>query len=417
MFRRSLLACGLALFACHQPKESPAGPAAAAPAPVRSTAVQNPVGVNPSAPEAHSTAATPKVTPLPVCHARGKDPLDAARKLYDEGRFDEALSCSSQATALMPDDPQAHSERGAALSALGRFEDAQLSYARALALDPDHLDGLLGAAHLYAVSLPSTRERDELAALYSERGLELAEEKHDQDLTSQFALLSAMAFNDLGQARDALDRAEVVLKLLPVDPEARYERAVALFELCRFSEAKTAFNAILGDSQRSAHAHHHLGLLLEREGKWEQAEKHFAKAREKNPADFPAAQLLPGDEFKAEVARAVAALPADMKKDLQGVPVNAEELPKDDDLLSGDPPLSPAILGLFRGPPLKERCTPEPGADPSEPCRSVALYRRNLARAVKTRDELLEQIRVTLLHEVGHLRGEDDFELAARGLE
>jgi predicted Zn-dependent protease with MMP-like domain len=47
----------------------------------------------------------------------------------------------------------------------------------------------------------------------------------------------------------------------------------------------------------------------------------------------------------------------------------------------------------------------------------VSLYRRNLVRTVRTRKELLEQIRVTLLHEVGHLRGEDDVELAARGLE
>jgi predicted Zn-dependent protease with MMP-like domain len=36
---------------------------------------------------------------------------------------------------------------------------------------------------------------------------------------------------------------------------------------------------------------------------------------------------------------------------------------------------------------------------------------------VTSREELLEQIQVTLLHEVGHLRGEDDEELAARGLE
>jgi predicted Zn-dependent protease with MMP-like domain len=36
---------------------------------------------------------------------------------------------------------------------------------------------------------------------------------------------------------------------------------------------------------------------------------------------------------------------------------------------------------------------------------------------VRTREELREQIKVTLLHEVGHLRGEDDQELAARGLE
>ena len=89
-----------------------------------------------------------------------------------------------------------------------------------------------------------------------------------------------------------------------------------------------------------------------------------------------------------------------------------EELPSDADLLANQPPLSPTILGLFRGPPLNEPC------DGSEdPCRSVVLYRRNLARAVRTPDELREQIRVTLLHEIGHLRGEDDEELAARGLE
>jgi predicted Zn-dependent protease with MMP-like domain len=118
------------------------------------------------------------------------------------------------------------------------------------------------------------------------------------------------------------------------------------------------------------------------------------------------------EEFSLAVASAVEALPEDMRRDLQGVPVRAEELPADEDLLSGEPPLSPAILGLFRGPPLGEPCE---GLE--VPCRSVALYRRNLARVVRTREELLEQIRVTLLHEVGHLRGEDDEELAARGLE
>ncbi|MHB8879482.1 MAG: metallopeptidase family protein [Myxococcaceae bacterium] len=379
----------------------------------------------PQGPEPETASAKPdktlehssKVVPLKVCRARGLEPLDAARKLHDEGKFDEALSCAAQATALYPDEPQGHSERGAALAALGRFDEAQVAYARALALDPDHLDSLLGAAHLFGVSLPSSRERDELASLYAERGLTLAKEQREGELTAEFALLSAMAFNDLGQPKDALERAELMLSLQAKDPEGRYEKAVALFELCRFEEAKAAFSAMANDPQRSAHAHHHLGLLLEREGKWKQAEKHFEKARALNAGDFPEPQLLPVAEFKNELERAVAALPDDMRKDLAGVPVTAEELPQDDDLLSGDPPLSPAILGLFRGPPLSEPCFPEPGARPGDACRSVALYRLNLARAVRSRAELLEQIRVTLLHEVGHLRGEDDYELAARGLE
>lgn len=366
--------------------------------------------------EQHATSHSPKIEPLAVCHAEGKEPLEAARAFYDQERYDEALACAAQASAFLPDEPAAFSEKGAALSALGRFDEAQLAYARALALDPDHADALLGAAHLYGVSLPSTRERDELASIYAEHGLELAEESDDDGLQAQFALISAMAFNDLGQAADALRRAEQVLAHDAKSTDAQYERAMALFELCRFADAKVAFERLFEDGRHGPHAHHHLGLLLEREGRWDQAEAHFAQAQQASPADFPAPVMLSEAEFKAEVARAVDELPADMRKDLGGIPVTAEEIPRDDDLTAGDPPLSPAILGLFRGPPLKDRCTAEDTRD-GGPCRSVALYRRNLARAVKTREELVEQIRVTLLHEVGHLRGEDDYELAARGLE
>ena len=93
-------------------------------------------------------------------------------------------------------------------------------------------------------------------------------------------------------------------------------------------------------------------------------------------------------ELKAELARAVGDLPTDMKRDLDGVPVRLEEIPALDDLVANEPPLSPTILGLFRGPPLGEACE---AADekPRAPCRSIVLYRRNLARAVKTQEELL----------------------------
>lgn len=369
----------------------------------------------PAAPPARSVGSPAEPTrkaPLQVCAARG-DPLAAARDAYDDGRLEEALSCAAQAAAFYPELPDAHSEKGAALSALERFDEARLSYARALALRPDHPDALLGAAHLYVVSLSSSREHDELGAVYAERGLAQARALEDERLIGQFALVAAMAFNDLGRSEEALAHADEVLGFDPKSREARYERAVALFELCRFTEARAAFASLVGDPDRGAHAHHHLGLLFEREGRHDEAERHFAAARKRAPEDFPPPQSLSPDEFRAEVARAVAELPEDMRRDLVGVPVAAEELPLEEDLLGGEPPLSPTILGLFRGPPLGERCEGPIG----QPCRSVALYRKNLARAVRSREELLEQIRVTLLHEVGHLRGEDDHELAARGLE
>jgi tetratricopeptide (TPR) repeat protein len=407
MSRRGLLALCLLLAACKRtdpasqaavspdagaPALSEASPQAEAPLPAR---VEDP---------------THRVWPLAVCNSEGAAPLDAARRYYDEGRFGAALSCAAQAAALEPDLAAAHAERGVALAALGREPEAQMAFARALAIDPGDADALLGSAHLYAVQLPSTRERDELGALYAERGL--SQPGTPPELVPHLALVAAMAFNDLGQAENALERAAIVLAREPGSREALYERALALFELCRFAEARTAFSSLLGDPERAAHAHQHLGLLLEREGRWKQAQAHFDKARKLAPADFPEPPLPSEADFRAEVARAVAALPEDMRGDLDGVPVAAEELPADSDLLATQPPLSPTILGLFRGPPLGEPC------DGSEvPCRSVVLYRRNLARAVRSPEELREQIRVTLLHEIGHLRGEDDEELAARGLE
>jgi Flp pilus assembly protein TadD/predicted Zn-dependent protease with MMP-like domain len=348
-----------------------------------------------------------------VCDARGISPLEAARAAYQGEDWKRALSCAAEAAARSPDDPAAHSERAAALSALGRFDEARLAYARALALEPDHLDALLGAAHLYGVSLPSTREHDELAFLYAERGRELSEDGDDDELTAQFALLSAMAANDLGEATLALERAEEAGRVLDDDADVAYERAVALFELCRFEEARAAFTRLRDDADHGAHAYQHLGLLLERDGKWAEAEASFTRAHQLAPEDFPPPVLPSEGEFRDAVAKAVKALPKDMQKDLRGVPVSTEEIPRDEDLRDGEPPLSPTILGLFRGPSLGEPCP----KDEKVPCRSVVLYRRNLARAVTSRDELLEQIRVTLLHEVGHLRGEDDMELAARGLE
>lgn len=368
-------------------------------------------------PRAEPTAHAPHVTPLAVCEAKGRLPLDAAQTWFDEGKFEKALSCAAQAAALAPGDVLAHTERGNALAALERFDEAKLAYTRALAIDPESLEALAGAAHLYAVLLPSSRELDELGSVFAERGLDLAQAQHDDDMALYFARLSAMAFNDIGQPEDALDRADWVLEHAKADPEAMYERAVALFELCRFPEAKTAFTALLPDKDRAAFAHHHLGLILEREGKQAEADAHFKKAMALDPEAFPAPVLLSSEDFQKELDAVLASLPQDMKKDIAGVPVQMEDLPQEDDLTANDPPLSPTILGLFRGPPLGEACEPEPGAKPGDPCRSIAVYRRNLARAVKDRDELVEQIRVTLLHEIGHLRGEDDYELAARGLE
>lgn len=409
---RWVLAVAVGLAGCRsgQPAAVDAGScecptvaaATSAPGPVRAPSRNEP------------TAQAPQVTPLSVCDAGGKLPLDAALGWFDEGAFEKALSCAAQAAALSPGDVLAHTTRGNALAALGRFDEARLAYARALAMEPESLDALAGAARLYAVLLPSSREVDELGSVLAERGLDLARSQRDDEMARYFARVSALAFNDIGQPEDALERADWVLERHRGDAEALYERAVALFELCRFDEAKGAFTRLLGDRERAPFSHHHLGLIAEREGRQREADEHFAKASSLDAESFPPPVPMPPAEFREALAAAVASLPEDMRRDLAGVPVSAEELPSLEDLTADEPPLSPTILGLFRGPPLGEPCA-DGGVGGA--CRAIVVYRKNLARAATSREGLLEQLRVTLLHELGHLRGEDDYELAARGLE
>jgi tetratricopeptide (TPR) repeat protein len=430
----TLLFAALVLVACHQarppappaaasavpaPVEVPVAPAVAAkPAPVASPggdarpASRNVLNPDDLATSRHRGMASPE-KPLELCPNGEGDPLTRARTFYDKEQFELALACSARACADSPDAAEAHAERAADLVALGRYPDAQLAFTRALALDPDHLDALLGAADLYVTRLPGSRDNDELALVYSERGLKLARKEKQGDLVGSFALESAMAFNDLGRPKEALERADEALKHHASEDDASYEKASALYELCRFADARALFAKLVKVKEKEAFARYHLGLIAERSGDEAQAQKEMLAARELDPDDFPPEVLVTPAEFQQMVDRQLQALPDDMRQDLGKLPVSTQDLPDLEDLVANDPPLSPAILGLFRGPPLGEKC--EPGEP--EPCRSIVLYRKNLERVTRDRLDLEDQVRVTLLHELGHLRGEDDLQLAARGLE
>jgi Flp pilus assembly protein TadD/predicted Zn-dependent protease with MMP-like domain len=342
--------------------------------------------------------------------------LDRAADRYDDGDYEGALLCADEAARQAPRSIEAHHNRAAALAQLGRLDEARTAFTRALALDPDDPETLAGAADLYVNRLPPSAELTEIGLEYARRGVHnvkrLAADRRRAQ-SARLALLEGQALDDLGRAKEALPRLDAALAYAPTDPDAQYERGVALFELCRFVDAKRVFAQVLERNRDNAYAHHHLGLILEREGKDGEAQSHFAAARAIAAADFPAPVEISRDEFRHAVDLAVAELPDAMRRDLRVVPVQAADLPAVEDLTAEDPPLSPTILGLYRGLPLGQNPPPDV---PDEP-RSIVLYRKNLARAVASQGELEMEIRKTLLHELGHLHGEDDLALRSRGLE
>lgn len=341
--------------------------------------------------------------------------LAQAERELDRGEPARALACADAALRLAPRSVEGLRLRADALAELDRADEARLALARALAIDPDDVETLHAAADLHVARLPGDRAALELGLEYARRGLRLVERaRHpDAERRAELHLLAAMAENDLGESRDALADADRALALRPGHPDEEYERGVALYELCRFDEARGALERVRAKLPDDAWTLHYLALVAERTGHGRRAEELERRARTLAPDDFGGGVAMDRGEFEAEVRRAVAALPAVERHALEAAPLEVADVPALEDLTAIDPPLSPSILGLFRGPSEGEACLPEDGPR----CRSIVLYRLNLARFARSRADLAEQVRVTLLHELGHLHGESDDELRARGLE
>lgn len=375
--------------------------------------------------------------------------LDRAGDLFDTNDFAGALACSEEAGRQAPRSIEAHHDRAAALLRLGRIEEARDALMLALALDADDPETLEAAADLYINQLPPSSDRSAIGLEHARRGFRRVVGR-DRAQAARLGLLEAQALIDLGRPEEALHRLNATLALAPKQLAARYEKGVALFELCRFRESRDVFNKILALSPGHAQALYHLGLIDEREQNSTRAANYFRAAAASEPAAFPSPPEISSADFTERVDSIVAGLPADVRADLGRARLETSELPALEDLVAEKPPLSPTILGLFRGLPLdwtgqaerrpqagrtsKGRTAPpiaDPTGDsdakkaPTETCaagavspeRTIILYRRNLLRSIRDADELDDAIRKTLLHEVGHLRGEDDGSLRDRGLE
>jgi predicted Zn-dependent protease with MMP-like domain len=120
---------------------------------------------------------------------------------------------------------------------------------------------------------------------------------------------------------------------------------------------------------------------------------------------------LDGAAFDRAVKDAIDALPAHARPHLDNVVITVEPLPSSDEIKEG---LSPTILGVFSGTPVDER---SPVDAMHHQTARITLYQNNLERFARTREELIEEIGVTVLHEVGHLLGLDEDELYERGLD
>ena len=336
--------------------------------------------------------------------------LDEASNALDDGRFEEALQKSDEALRKEPEDLEALGLRAAALAELGRWEDADAVYARLMARERTEPSWVLAAADLMIRQPGDDPDRLEAAMALLEK---IARQvSGDERLHFEWLMLQAIALNQVGELQQALEALEKALRINPEDDEAKLERAVTLFDLGRFARAKKELTALAEELPDDPWPPHYLGLLTERAGDDAAAKVFFARATRLDPEAFPAAVTLSEAQFDAAVKQAIAALPEHAKAELTNVTISVEPFPDDEAMGSGE--VTPTILGVFHGTPIDER---SPVVAQHHLTAQIVLYQRNLERFAHSHAELIEQIGVTVLHEVGHLLGLDEDELFDRGLD
>jgi predicted Zn-dependent protease with MMP-like domain len=122
---------------------------------------------------------------------------------------------------------------------------------------------------------------------------------------------------------------------------------------------------------------------------------------------------LKDKEFDRIVKEAIGRIPEEIRRHLDNILIAVQKRP-DPDMLAemGYPPDEP-LLGLYWGVPLNERTLGEPPLYPD----TIYIFKEPLEEMCVTREELEEEIEITVVHEVAHFLGMSEERLAELGYE
>jgi tetratricopeptide (TPR) repeat protein len=332
--------------------------------------------------------------------------LDRGWELLAKGNLPAAEKSAREALVLEPESPEAQVLLGQIALQRGNPEKAMARFRKAIELDPDYAEPYLSAAEVALLELDDPEQALELAEEVVSRADDQAEYL-DALLLKVEALLAMDEDESDGQAREAL-------KELPdgplEDPLLALRAAHAHLDLERYDVAQRYYRQVVDKEPENADAWHGLGMCAEARDDHAAMVKAWLKVRDLDLKAEPPAWTLSEAEFEQVASESLDALPDHIRKRLANVPILARDYPDPDIIRQG---FDPRILGFFSGVPYPEKTSisgPPPHLD------AVLLFKRNIERAARSREETLHEIEITLLHETGHFFALSEEELEAMGL-
>ncbi len=122
---------------------------------------------------------------------------------------------------------------------------------------------------------------------------------------------------------------------------------------------------------------------------------------------------LTKNAFQTMVDRALRDLPPRFSCFLQNVVIEIESVPDPATCRSlgiADPY---ELMGLYHGTPLTERSVDDGASLPDR----ITIYQRSIEAVTDSTEDIVEEIRTTVLHEIGHHFGLDEDDLEKLGYE
>jgi predicted Zn-dependent protease with MMP-like domain len=232
--------------------------------------------------------------------------------------------------------------------------------------------------------------------LYEDARFEEVLQLLEEDTSSQALYLSAAALYELGEHEEAESVCRTGLAAEEL-PELRSLEALLLLQRGDRQPAQSAALRALELDRDSPDAHYVHGLVLTQLRRIEDADAAFARAAELDPETYFRPYRLSAEEFDEAVDEALADLPEEFEAHLENVEIAIEEVPADSLVREG---IEFDLLGLYQGGTIQ--------ADSFRFPDRILLFHRNLENISPAREELLEEIRDTVYHEIGHHMGMDE---------
>jgi predicted Zn-dependent protease with MMP-like domain len=113
--------------------------------------------------------------------------------------------------------------------------------------------------------------------------------------------------------------------------------------------------------------------------------------------------------FERLVVRALRRLPADVQAMLDNVEIVVEDEPTPEQ--RGEAADGEELFGLYEGTPLTARGSDYTMVLPDK----ITIFRRPIERACETPEEMADEVRVTVIHELAHHFGIDEDRIAELG--